>query len=164
VRMQVGGKELFITFRVSKSDYFRRDGADVHTDCWVSLTQSVLGGGVRVQGIYEDLHVRIPPGTSSHTRVRLTGKGIRRVNAHGHGDHYVHIKIKVPDKLDDRQRALFTALAELESGGAGSTQGVTRDKDGDLADKPLASSEEQTKTEIESQEGILSKIKRAIFG
>jgi len=36
----------------------------------------------------------------------------------------------VPDKLDDRQRALFTALAELESGGAGSTQGVTRDKDG----------------------------------
>ncbi|XP_037070451.1 protein tumorous imaginal discs, mitochondrial-like isoform X2 [Pollicipes pollicipes] len=164
VRMQVGGKELFITFRVSRSDYFRRDGADVHTDCWVSLTQAVLGGASRVQGIYEDLTVRIPAGTSSHTRVRINGKGIRRVNAHGYGDHYVHIKIKVPERLDERQRALFTALAELESGGSGSVDGFTHDKDGDVADKPLASSEEQTKKELESQEGLLTKIKKAIFG
>ncbi|XP_043220889.1 protein tumorous imaginal discs, mitochondrial-like isoform X1 [Amphibalanus amphitrite] len=130
VRMQVGGRELFITFRVSRSDYFRRDGADVHTDCWVGLTQAVLGGALRVQGIYEDLTVRIPPGTSSHTRIRLNGKGIRRVNSHGYGDHYVHIKIKVPDKLDDRRKALFQALAEMESGGAGTVDGVTGTKDG----------------------------------
>ena len=47
------------------------------------------------QGIYEDLTVRIPPGTSSHTRIRVNGKGIRRINTHGYGDHYVHIKVKV---------------------------------------------------------------------
>ena len=47
------------------------------------------------QGIYEDLTVRIPPGTSSHTRIRVNGKGIRRINSHGYGDHYVHIKVKV---------------------------------------------------------------------
>lgn len=36
VRMSVGNNELFITFKVESSNYFKRDGPDVHTDCTVS--------------------------------------------------------------------------------------------------------------------------------
>ncbi len=32
VRLPVGRKEVFITFRVESSDYFKRQGSDVHTD------------------------------------------------------------------------------------------------------------------------------------
>ncbi len=62
VRMPVGKKEVFVTFRVGKSDYFRREGADVHTDASISLAQAVLGGTIRVEGIYEDvvLNVSLP--------------------------------------------------------------------------------------------------------
>lgn len=59
VRMPVGKKEVFITFRVEKSDYFRRDGADVHTDAEISLSQAVLGGTIRVRGLYEDQTVQV---------------------------------------------------------------------------------------------------------
>lgn len=59
VRMPVGNKELFITFRVDKSEYFHRDGADVHTDADISLSQAVLGGTIRIQGIYEDHTVQV---------------------------------------------------------------------------------------------------------
>jgi DnaJ-class molecular chaperone len=59
VRMPVGTKEVFITFRVEKSDYFRRDGADVHTDAEISLSQAVLGGTIRVRGLYEDQTVQV---------------------------------------------------------------------------------------------------------
>jgi DnaJ family protein A protein 3 len=59
VRMPVGRKEIFITFRVEKSDYFRRDGADVHTDAEISLSQALLGGTIRVRGIYEDQTVQV---------------------------------------------------------------------------------------------------------
>lgn len=52
--MPLGKKELFITFRVEKSDYFKRDGADVHTEAEISVSQAVLGGTVRIQGLYED--------------------------------------------------------------------------------------------------------------
>ena len=31
VRLQVGQREVFVTFSVAPSDYFRRQGADVHT-------------------------------------------------------------------------------------------------------------------------------------
>lgn len=57
--MQVGKKEIFITFRVEKSDYFRRDGQDIHTDAIISLSQAVLGGSIRVQGIYEDQTIQV---------------------------------------------------------------------------------------------------------
>lgn len=52
--MPLGKKELFVTFRVDKSDYFRRDGADVHTEADISISQAVLGGTIRIQGLYED--------------------------------------------------------------------------------------------------------------
>ncbi|CAM1329660.1 DNAJA3 (predicted), partial [Pycnogonum litorale] len=90
LRVPIGRKEVFVTLRVSGSDYFKRDGADVHTDIDVSLAQVVLGGTVRVQGIYEDHNVDVPAGTPSHARIRLRGKGLKRINSYGHGDHYVH--------------------------------------------------------------------------
>lgn len=96
VRMTVGTKEVFITFKVEKSKTFRRDGADVHADVSISLSQAILGGTIRIPGIYDDILLEIPKGTSSHTRIRLQGKGIARANSYGYGDYYVHIKINIP--------------------------------------------------------------------
>lgn len=59
VRMNVGNKELFITFKVEKSRYFKRDGADVHTDAEISLSQALLGGSIRIQGVYEDQTIQV---------------------------------------------------------------------------------------------------------
>lgn len=106
MRMQ-NNKELYVTFKVSKSNYFRRDGADIHTDAVITISQAILGGTIRIEGIYEDLNVDIAPGTSSHTRIRLPQKGVKRMDSYGRGDHYVHIKIKVPEKITRRQKELI---------------------------------------------------------
>lgn len=70
------------------------------------------------------------PGTSSHTRIRLSSKGMKKINGYGHGDHYVSFKIKVPTKLSDKQRALAIAYAELEEDTPGQIMGITEKKDG----------------------------------
>ena len=50
IRMSIGGnQEIFVTVRVEPSNYFRREGADVHTNATISLSQSLLGGIIRVQ-------------------------------------------------------------------------------------------------------------------
>ncbi|XP_055920877.1 protein tumorous imaginal discs, mitochondrial isoform X2 [Eupeodes corollae] len=131
VRLAVGRKEIFITFRVEKSNYFRRDGADVHTDATVSVSQAILGGTIRIQGIYEDHVINIEPGTSSHRTISLRGKGLKRVNAHGHGDHFVNIKIDIPKTLTTEQRALIQAFAELERDTPGQINGIAQKKDGE---------------------------------
>ncbi|XP_076638882.1 dnaJ homolog l(2)tid, mitochondrial isoform X1 [Colletes latitarsis] len=130
IRMTVGNKEVFITFRVEKSKYFRRDGSDIHTDAEISLSQAVLGGTIRIEGIYEDHTIQIQSGTSSHTKIRLNGKGVKKVNGIGCGDHYVHIKITVPTKLNTKQLALLQAYAELETDTPGSIYGITHKTDG----------------------------------
>ncbi|XP_054158150.1 protein tumorous imaginal discs, mitochondrial-like [Oppia nitens] len=136
-RMQIGNKELFITFRVSRSDYFRRDGADIHTDTEISLAQAILGGTVNVGGLYEDVTLKIPSGTSSHSRIRLSGKGIRRVDSYGYGDHYIHLKIRVPQKLSPKQKALALVLAELDETNLtskGTTNGIIETRSGRVAE------------------------------
>ncbi|XP_013195480.1 protein tumorous imaginal discs, mitochondrial isoform X2 [Amyelois transitella] len=130
VRMAVGNNEIFITFKVEKSNYFRRDGPDVHTECSISVSQAVLGGTVRIQGLYEDHTIQIVPGTSSHSSIRLSRKGMKRVSQQGYGDHYVHIKIQVPKTLSDKQKALMYAYAELEEDTPGQIHGVSYDRDG----------------------------------
>lgn len=59
LRMSVGSREVFVKINVSKSDYFRRDGADIHTDATVSVAQAALGGATRIQGIYEDITLQV---------------------------------------------------------------------------------------------------------
>ncbi|KRT81744.1 hypothetical protein AMK59_6165 [Oryctes borbonicus] len=167
VRMPLGNKELFVTFRVEKSDYFRRDGPDVHTEAEISISQALLGGTIRIQGLYEDHTLQITPGTSSHTRIRLTGKGMKKVNGYGHGDHYVTFKISAPKHLSKKQRALLQAYAELETETPGQIMGITRKTDGAAAasdEIPLAGSEDKARAEKEEKTSLLSRIKNAIFG
>lgn len=50
LRMSIGGnKEIFVTVRVEQSNYFRREAFDVHSDANISLSQSMLGGIIRIQ-------------------------------------------------------------------------------------------------------------------
>ncbi|CAG5897794.1 unnamed protein product [Menidia menidia] len=125
VRMPVGKKEIFITFRVQKSPVFRRDGADIHSDVFVSVAQAILGGTAKSQGLYETLNLSIPAGVQADQRIRLAGKGIARVSGYGFGDHYVHVKVKIPKTLTDRQRSLLLSYAEDEADVEGSVNGVT---------------------------------------
>jgi len=149
VRMSVGSKEIFITFQVAPSDYFRRMGSDVHTDAKISLAQAALGGAVRVQGIHEDLNIQIPDCTASHTRMRMTGKGIKKVSGYGYGDHYIHIRIDPPKNLNEKQRALLQAFAEIENNTPGTTNGLTYTKDGG-------------KVVIEDEDGLVGEIRELL--
>uniref|UniRef100_A0A8C6KJ52 DnaJ homolog subfamily A member 3, mitochondrial n=1 Tax=Nothobranchius furzeri TaxID=105023 RepID=A0A8C6KJ52_NOTFU len=132
VRMPVGKKEIFITFRVQKSPVFRRDGADIHSDVHVSVAQAILGGTVRAQGLYETLNLSIPAGVQTDQRIRLTGKGIARVSGHGFGDHYIHVKVKIPKSLTDRQRSILMSYAEDETDVEGTVNGVTNTSTGTM--------------------------------
>lgn len=62
--------------------------------------------------------------------IRLPGQGTKKINSYGHGDHYVHLKIAVPKRLDEKQKALLMAYAELETETPGAIHNVSYKKDG----------------------------------
>uniref|UniRef100_A0A669BI07 DnaJ homolog subfamily A member 3, mitochondrial n=1 Tax=Oreochromis niloticus TaxID=8128 RepID=A0A669BI07_ORENI len=155
VRMSVGTKEILITFRVQRSPVFRRNGADIHSDAFISIAQAILGGTATTQGLYETISIAIPAGCQADQIIRLQGKGIRRINSYSYGDHYVHIKIKVPKKLTRRQRSLLLSYAEEETEVQGTVSGVT------TSTKSTTSEEGQDKQkEKEEEGGFFSKLKK----
>ncbi|XP_072273777.1 dnaJ homolog subfamily A member 3, mitochondrial isoform X2 [Pyxicephalus adspersus] len=161
VRMPVGRKEIFITFRVQKSPIFRRDGADIHSDLFISIAQAVLGGTSRAQGLYEPINVVIPAGSQPDQKIRISGKGIPRVNSYGYGDHYIHIKLKIPRNLTDRQRALMLNFAEDERDVEGTVNGITNTTTGSTRQSPAAGKESPEAEQAgENKEGFLSKLKK----
>lgn len=83
-----------------------------------------------MQGVYDDQYIQIEAGTSSHHRICLKSKGLKRVNSYGSGDHYVNIKIEIPKKLTAEQKTILQTYAELETDTPGQIFGVTLKKDG----------------------------------
>ncbi|XP_024115031.1 dnaJ homolog subfamily A member 3, mitochondrial isoform X2 [Oryzias melastigma] len=158
VRMSVGTKEILITFRVQKSPVFRRNGADIHSDAFISIAQAILGGTATAPGLYETISIVIPAGCEADQVIRLQGKGIRRMNSFGYGDHYVHIKIKVPKKVTQRQRSLLLSYAEEEADVQGTINGFSPSKGGSKHQSSGAKSEE--KQEQKEEGGFFSKLKK----
>ncbi|TKR64964.1 hypothetical protein L596_025430 [Steinernema carpocapsae] len=96
--------------------------------------------------------------------MRLTGKGIKRLNHNGRGDQYISIKVRMPKHLNERQKALIQAWAELELDTPGTVTGIRKTEDGlqkaqdgDLIAKLRAMLDEcvdeKKKVEAESKKG-----------
>lgn len=100
--------DLILRLRVAPHPHLRREGDDVHVDLPVSAPTAVLGGKVPVRTLDGEGTVRVPPGTSSGTMLRLRGQGIRR------GDLLAHIQVQVPAEPTDEQKELYERLRELE--------------------------------------------------
>lgn len=172
LRMSLGqGQELFVNVRVEPSTYFRRDGSDIHTDANISISQAILGGIIRVQGLAEDINVRIHPGTDSHSILTLSGRGIKKMESYNSfGDHYIHLRIKMPTNLTPEQKELMQDFAYYEKDTPGTVNGVDksifRRRKTESQEPP--SQQENTSGEKESEtkqeEGFLSKLKKSIFG
>lgn len=102
--------DLFIIVHVQPHPYFRREGLDVLTDVPISLYEALLGTKVTVPTLDGDVTLTIPPGTGSHAKLRIKGRGIERGSEKG--DQYVITKVIVPKHLDDEDRAIIEKLAK----------------------------------------------------
>ncbi len=101
-----GGADLLLKLQIQPHPYFRREGHNLVVEVPISLSEAVLGGKVDVPTLEgHHLTVKVPPGTSSGTRLRLRGKGIKG------GDQYVEIKVVVPAPADERSRELIEEFA-----------------------------------------------------
>jgi len=98
---------LLVQVLVDEDDYFVRDGANVHTEAPISITQAILGGTVDVRTLNGEVEVKVPQGCQPDTKLMLRGKGIQKLHGASKGDHVVHLKIEIPKKFTKRQEELL---------------------------------------------------------
>ena len=66
-------------------------------------------------------------GTSSHTEMTLSGRGIKHMESYNtHGDHIVHIMIKMPVNMTEEQKELIKEYAYLETDTPGTVNGIDK--------------------------------------
>ncbi len=107
--------DLYVVLVVTPHDRFERNGDDLHTEITIDVATAVLGGEVEVVNIEgAPERVRLPAGVQPSERVRIRGKGVPHLNGNGRGDIYAHVRVRIPKKLDRKQKQLFEELAETE--------------------------------------------------
>jgi molecular chaperone DnaJ len=112
--------DLYIFLSLAPHQFFQRDGADLHCRVPISMVSAALGGEFEVPAIDgSKVRVKVPAGTQTGRRFRLSSKGMPVLRAKQTGDMYVQVVVETPQNLTKRQREL---LAEFEKLSSASTQ------------------------------------------
>jgi molecular chaperone DnaJ len=108
--------DLYIFLSLASHAFFQRDGADLHCRAPISMVTASLGGEFEVPTIEGGkTRVKVPEGTQSGRRFRLTGKGMPVLRSKQTGDLYVQVVVETPQKLTKRQRELMREFQKLSS-------------------------------------------------
>lgn len=114
---QSGGPpgNLFLVCSVAPHPYFRRQGADIHLEVPVTVSEASLGAKIDVPTLNGMATITLPPGTAGGTKLRLKGKGVSADRGASHGDQIVAIRIVPPTKINEHQRRLLEELRALDT-------------------------------------------------
>lgn len=108
--------DLLLTIHIAPHPYFHREGSNLLVDVPITPSEAALGTKIEVPTLSEGhVNVKVPPGTSSGTRLRLRGKGVPNPKTHERGDQFVVVKIVLPHETSDAAKKLYSELAEIES-------------------------------------------------
>ena len=122
-KLRVGGKgmegksggpsgDLYLQVSIKTHPIFDREGDDITVEKEIGFSEAVLGTHIEVPTLEGTKKVRVPPGTQSHTKMRMRGLGIPHFQGTGKGDEYVKVIVKVPKRVTDKTRKLIEELSK----------------------------------------------------
>lgn len=100
--------DLIITVHVAPHPSFLRNGNRLDVKVPVTLAEAALGAKVDVPTPKGTISLRVPPGTSSGTKLRVKGHGV--VSKDETGDLYAEIQIVIPKSLESADQELVRKL------------------------------------------------------
>lgn len=107
--------DLILVIHVEPHPLFTRDGDDLTVEVAITASEAIKGAKVKVPTFDGDVHVKVPPGTQSGTKLRVRGKGVVR-KGRDPGDLYVRFMVHVPTGSDEKLLELADELAKFEHG------------------------------------------------
>ncbi len=115
--------DLYVVIQLQPSQFFDRDGTDLHCEVPIPFVAAALGTEVEVPTLEGTRKLEVPEGTQSGKVFRLKGEGLPPLQPRlsveqlhrMRGDLYARIFVEVPTKLNARQRELLEEFAD-ESG------------------------------------------------
>ena len=109
--------DLYLRVRVAPHPHFTRERDDLHRVVDVGIHEAALGARVPVDAPDGTIRLRIPPGTQSGQRFRVSGRGMPSARADGRadrrGDLIVEVRLRLPAVLDERSKELLREFGRI---------------------------------------------------
>jgi molecular chaperone DnaJ len=111
--------DLLIRVHIRPHSIFERlEDGNLLYNLNLKFTDLTLGTEIKVPTLDGQEKLKIPPGTQPNTIMNIRGKGLPHYGSYGKGDQLVRINVKIPTKLNDRQKLLLKELdKEFRSSG-----------------------------------------------
>lgn len=110
--------DLYLTFVINNNTAFKREGNNLSVNVDIDLYTAVLGGEITIDTLSGKVKLKVSAETQNNTKVKLKGKGFPVYKKENEfGDLYITYNVKVPVKLTDKEKALFTELSKLHHDG-----------------------------------------------
>ena len=103
--------DLYVDISLAPHQYFSRNGDELICELEVPLHDAVLGTMVKIDTFDGEVELQVPAGSQTGDVIPVKGKGFGRLRQSGRGDLLVAIQVKIPSKLDSKQKELFRTLA-----------------------------------------------------
>ncbi|MBR4592806.1 MAG: hypothetical protein IKO35_06325, partial [Elusimicrobiaceae bacterium] len=104
-----GNGDLYLIIKIRPHAMYQLEGDDLHIPVTIMPWTAALGGTIFVPTLDGPVKVRVPAGTHSGKKLKLSGKGLS-----SKGSLYVTLTIDVPRTLSKEQKELFTRLAATQ--------------------------------------------------
>jgi molecular chaperone DnaJ len=104
--------DLYVVISIKRSEFFEREGPDLHCEIPVTMVQASLGAEIDVPTLEGKVKLKVPEGTQSGKILRLRGKGLPTLRSSSRGDQLLHIFVETPTRLTNKQRELLETFAE----------------------------------------------------
>ena len=106
--------DILLVIHVAPHDQFERRGKHLLLKVPVTLAEAALGAKIDVPTPQGTVSLRVPPATSSGTKLRVKGRGVQFKDGTA-GDLLAEIQIVLPKHLDDESRQAIEKIAARQS-------------------------------------------------
>jgi molecular chaperone DnaJ len=106
--------DLYVVLHVEPHEFFERDGDRLLCQVPISFPQAALGAEIEIPTLDGPEVLKIPRGTQTGDVLRMRGHGMPNVRSGRKGDLQVHVLVKTPTNLDERQEELLKELSQLQ--------------------------------------------------
>lgn len=106
--------DLYLEVRLAPHPRFRAVGHDLYLELPIAPWEAALGAEISVPSLDGPVAVSLKPGMRSGQKLRLAGKGLPH-RRDGAGDLYGVIQIVLPERIGEREQALYRDLAQASA-------------------------------------------------
>ncbi len=103
--------DLYVVVQVKPHNLFEVENTNLHFKLPLSISKAALGSSIKIPTIEGgQIELKIPAGTETGDRLRVSGKGMCGVKSSHRGDMFAHAFVSTPKNLTKKQRELLQEL------------------------------------------------------